>query len=323
MVFGKLFKSENKKKEETGSQGGGVFSKLKSGLKKTREKLGSGIRSILSPGRRIDDTVLRELEEKMITADVGVQPSLALIDQLKKSYKDREIEDSAEIMDFLKQSMISMLPEKERLDNSGSPTVIMVVGVNGTGKTTSIAKLAWSLKQQGKNVVLGAADTYRAAAVEQLEIWAGRAGVEIVKQTEGADPSAVAFDAAESALSKNADYLILDTAGRLHTQINLMKQLEKIKRTLAKKIPGAPHEILLVLDATTGQNAIQQGKKFSDNLDGITGIVLAKLDGTAKGGVVLSIGHELSIPVIYVGVGEKMEDLEPFDRNAFVQAIFA
>jgi len=248
----------------------------------------------------------------------------ALIDRLRTANDDRELTKGEEVVPYLKDHLKTHLTcsGTELAESAKKPTVILVAGVNGCGKTTSIAKLSRMLSSEGKKVVLGACDTFRAAAVEQLTIWSERTGVDIVKQPTGSDPAAVAFDAAKAALARDADYLIIDTAGRLHTQTNLMKELEKIHRVLAKQIPGAPHEVLQVLDATTGQNAIQQVKLFNSAID-VTGLFLAKLDGTAKGGVVIGIRHEIDIPVKFVGVSEEQEDIERFDAAEFVEALFA
>jgi fused signal recognition particle receptor len=301
-----------------------IFSKLKAGLKKTREKFSSGLKSILSVGRKLDEDLLEELEEKLVTSDMGPTTAMTLMEQLTDSYKAREIRKTDEVLPFLRRRLLDMLVEEAREAGLGlaatPPTVILVVGVNGTGKTTSIAKLANHFHQQGKKVLLGAGDTFRAAAVEQLTIWAERIGCDIIKHKQGADPAAVAFDASEAAIARKVDVLIVDTAGRLHTQTNLMNELEKIKRVIGKRIPGAPHEVLLVLDATVGQNAIRQAQEFNQAVE-VTGLILAKLDGTAKGGAVIGIRNEVPVPVKFVGLGEQLDDLEPFDSEAFVDAI--
>jgi fused signal recognition particle receptor len=301
-----------------------IFSKLKAGLKKTRDKFSSGLRSILSIGRKLDEDLLEELEEKLVTSDMGPATAMALVDQLTDAYKNREIARAEEVIPFLRSRLLEML-EEEATDAGihqaeKPPTVILVVGVNGTGKTTSIAKLAKHFHGLGKRVLLCAGDTFRAAAVEQLAIWTERIGCEIVRHGQGADPAAVAYDAVEAAIAREADVLIVDTAGRLHTQTNLMMELEKIKRVIGRKIPDAPHEVLLVLDATVGQNAIRQAQEFNEAV-AVTGLILAKLDGTAKGGAVIGIRNEVPVPVKFVGLGEKIEDLEPFDAGAFVDAI--
>ncbi|MCL2701327.1 MAG: signal recognition particle-docking protein FtsY [Phycisphaerae bacterium] len=299
-----------------------AFSKLAAGLAKTRDKFLGGLRSILR-GRQLDDALLEELEEKLIQADMGVAAASRITEELKKAYKEKRIAKGDDVLDFLKAELKSYWPPQDRdlrLAASG-PTVILVAGINGAGKTTSIAKLAYQLKNSGKKVVLAAADTFRAAAVEQLTIWADRIGVDIVKGA-GADPAAVAFDACEAALARGADILLVDTAGRLHTQDHLMRELSKIRNVVQRKIPGAPHEVLLVLDATTGQNAINQAKAFTAAID-VTGIFLAKLDGTAKGGIVVAIRNDVNLPVKFIGVGETYEDVQPFDPEEFVEALFA
>ncbi len=300
----------------------GLLSRLKKGLKKTRDALAGGIARVVR-GRRIDEDLIEEIEEILLTSDVGVPATQTYVDALTQAYKKKEIREGEEVIPFLKQRMAENLASGGGLKSAArKPTVILVVGVNGAGKTTSIAKLTKHLVDQGHKVVLGAGDTFRAAAVEQLTIWSKRLGVEIVKQTQGSDPAAVAYDAADAALARGADILIVDTAGRLHTQKNLMEELKKIRKVLDRRIPGAPHETLIVLDATTGQNALQQARMFHEAAP-VTGIFLAKLDGTAKGGIVLSIRGEMDIPVKFVGVGEKAEDLEVFDANAFVDALFS
>ena len=301
-----------------------ILDKLKAGLKKTRDKFSSGLRSILTLGRNLDDKLLEDLEEKLVTSDMGPTTAMDLMEQLTAAYKAREIRTTDEVIPFLKSRLLNMLREETMesgLREAGTPpTVILVVGVNGTGKTTSIAKLANHFHGLGKKVVLAAGDTFRAAAVEQLGIWSERIGCELIKHTKGGDPAAVAYDAVEAASARAADVLIVDTAGRLHTQQNLMHELEKIKRVLGKKIPDAPHEVLLVLDATVGQNAIRQAQEFNQAV-AVTGLILAKLDGTAKGGAVIGIRNEVPVPVKFVGLGETLDDLEPFDAEAFVNAI--
>jgi len=301
----------------------GLIDRLRQGLRKTRDALAGGIARVVR-GRTINEDLLEEIEETLLRSDVGVTTTALLADELRVAHKAGDVGDGDDVVPFLKASLVRRLGEDGNalVLAPEKPTVVLVVGVNGSGKTTSIAKLAWWLREQGKSVVLGAGDTFRAAAVEQLTIWSKRLGVDIVKQATGADPAAVAFDAADAAVSRGADVLIVDTAGRLHTQEHLMRELEKIRRVLAKRIPGAPHETLLVLDATTGQNAVQQARRFHDAAP-VTGIFLAKLDGTARGGVVLSIKAELGLPVKFVGVGEKPNDIEPFDAAAFVEALFS
>ena len=297
--------------------------KLRTGLTKTRQKFASSFRALLTVGRKIDDDLLEELEASLIGADVGVKTTSRIIDDLRQAYKEKRIEQAEQILDFLKVEMKSYWPQTDRslhFAESG-PSVILVAGVNGTGKTTSVAKLAWLLRESGKKVILAAADTFRAAAIEQLTIWSERTGVEIIKHQTGADPGAVVFDACDAALARNADILLVDTAGRLHTQENLMRELGKIRRVVERKIPGAPHEVLLVLDATTGQNAISQAQTFAEVIQ-VTGLILAKLDGTARGGIVVAIRDQVNLPVKFVGIGEKPEDIEPFDPESFVEALF-
>lgn len=300
-----------------------VLGKLFRGLKKTREKLAAGLSSLFGRNRQLDEAFLDELEEALFTADLG-PTGVEIVDEIKDAYRKKQIKEVAEIPPILRERLL------ERLDGcEGSlrpapspPTVILVVGVNGAGKTTSIAKLANHLVQKGHSVLLGAGDTFRAAAVEQLTMWAGRLGIDIVKKDPGADPAAVAFEAVGAAIEKNVDYLILDTAGRLHTQKNLMDQLGKVVRVVKKQLPDAPHETLLVLDGTTGQNAIRQAAEFRKTAD-VSGLILAKMDGTAKGGAVFGIRRELPLPVMFIGVGEGIDDLEPFRAEPFVDAILA
>ncbi len=299
----------------------GLLDRLRVGLRKTRDAL-TGNLARLVRGRRIDEDLLEEIEEALIESDLGVRTTEIQIDLLRDAWKQKQITEGEEVLPFLKRTLAEHLAARGELNWAAEgPTVILVVGVNGSGKTTSIAKLAGWLRDQGKSVVLAAGDTFRAAAVEQLTIWSKRLGVEIVKQGMGADPAAVAYDAVEAAVARKADALIVDTAGRLHTQDHLMRELEKIRRVLGKRIPEAPHETLLVLDATVGQNAVQQARRFSE-VAPVTGIFLAKLDGTAKGGAVLSIRDELDLPVKFVGLGETTADIEPFDANVFVEALF-
>jgi fused signal recognition particle receptor len=300
------------------------LSKLTAGLTKTRSKLADGVRSLFRIGRKIDADFLRELEETLILGDVGVAATRKIIEDLKARYRDREITAGDDLLGVIKNDLKAAL--KDGGDgglnvNPDGPTVVMIVGVNGSGKTTAVARLARLMLGEGKSALLAACDTFRAAADEQLAIWAGRVGVDIVRHRVGADPGAVAFDAAQAAVARKVDYLLVDTAGRLHTQDHLMRELGKIRKVLAKQIPGAPHEVLLVLDATTGQNAIVQAREFRSATD-VTGIFLAKLDGTAKGGIVLAIKQDLGIPVKFVGIGEKADDVTPFDPDAFVDALF-
>lgn len=305
----------------------GIFSKttryIKERLGKTRDKINSSLTSILIFGRNIDEELLDKLEETLISDDIGVETSDKLITDLRDAYRKRQIAKTEDIIPFLKAHIKSYWPQRSRELNVSErgPTVILVAGVNGSGKTTSIAKLGYILSQNNKKVIVAACDTFRAAAVEQLTIWAERIGVQIVKQKSGSDPAAVAFDACEATTARGADFLILDTAGRLHTQKDLMRELTKIRDVVAKKISGSPNEVLLVLDATTGQNAIAQAKMFTKAID-VTGIFLAKLDGTARGGIVIAIKDQLDIPVKFVGLGEKAEDIAEFDPEKFVEALF-
>lgn len=300
--------------------------KIRSGLARTRDAFTGSLRSMLF-GRKLSEELIDDIETHLITADVGVATSTEIINDLRKEYRAGKVSKGEDAMEFLKSRLKSRWDEGDRALATADtkPTVILVAGINGAGKTTSVAKIAKSLRDEGRSVLLAAADTFRAGAVAQLEIWAQRLGVDIVKGKAGADPAAVVFDAADAALARGVDVLLVDTAGRLHTQENLMRQLTKIRDVLAKKIPGppaAPHEVLLVLDATSGQNAINQAKIFKQAID-VTGIFLAKLDGTAKGGIVLAIRDELHVPVKLIGVGETPADVEPFDPDAFIDAMFA
>jgi fused signal recognition particle receptor len=306
----------------------GIFSKtvgyFKDRLGKTRDKINSSLVSVLAIGRTINDELLDELEETLIKDDIGVETTEKLVSGLREAYRNREITNTDDIIPFLKEHIKGYWPHRDRQLHMAetAPTVILVAGVNGSGKTTSIAKLAYILSKNQQNVIVAACDTFRAAAVEQLSIWAERIGVQIVRHKSGSDPAAVAFDACEASLSRKADFLILDTAGRLHTQKDLMQQLTKIYNVVAKKIPGAPTEVILVLDATTGQNAITQAKMFTEAIN-VTGIFLAKLDGTARGGIVIAIKDQLDIPVKFVGLGETPEDISEFDPDIFVEALFS
>jgi fused signal recognition particle receptor len=305
----------------------GIFSKtvgfIKDRLGKTREKISSSLSAVLSIGRKIDDALLDELEETLIKDDMGVETTAKLTGELREAYKKRQIATSEEVIPFLKEHLKGYwnADESRLIMAASGPTVILVAGVNGSGKTTSIAKLASILSTGDKKVIVAACDTFRAAAVEQLSVWAERIGVQIIKHKQGSDPAAVAFDACEAAMARKVDYLILDTAGRLHTQKNLMDQLTKIRNVVTQKIPGAPHEVLLVLDATTGQNAIAQAKMFTAAVN-VSGIFLAKLDGTARGGIVIAIKDQLNIPVKFVGLGETPQDISEFDPDKFVEAMF-
>ena len=305
-----------------------TLTKLKAGLAKTRDSIVSKVQQLAATKSKIDDTLLDQLEEILIAGDVGVETTNTILTHLKSRVKEEKYESTSQLVSLLKDEVARILHTDNVKESSLTtlpvavkPFVMMVVGVNGVGKTTTIGKMAYQYRQAGHKVVIGAADTFRAAANEQLEIWAQRAGVDIVQQSQGADPAAVAFDALNSALSRQADIVIIDTAGRLHTKTNLMEELKKIRRVMEKRLPGAPHEVLLVLDATTGQNGLQQVKYFTDAVE-VTGIVLTKLDGTAKGGIVLAISNEMKMPVKFIGVGERIDDLQPFDRRAFVDALF-
>ncbi|MAY75022.1 MAG: signal recognition particle-docking protein FtsY [Phycisphaerae bacterium] len=301
----------------------GVFGKLKRGLEKTRRGFVDGLRSMVT-GRKLDDALIDDLEARLIQSDVGVQATRRLIERIRADYKAGKLKKGEDVLDHLKTELKAMWPEADRAlaKATDGPTVILVTGVNGAGKTTSIAKLCATLRADGKSVLLGACDTFRAGAVRQLEIWADRLGVEIVRGQSGGDPAAVAFDAVNAGISRGVDVVILDTAGRLPTQNGLMDQLGKIARVAGKRIEGAPHETLLVVDATTGQNAVRQAEAFGQAA-GVTGIFLAKLDGTAKGGVVIAIREATDIPVKYVGFGETPDDVEPFDPESFIDAMFA
>lgn len=300
----------------------GFFTQLKEGLSKTRKNFVEKVEHVFTGRLRIDEDLYDELEEALIQSDVGVNTSLELVQSLRLEVKQRKLSDPSELTEVLQELIVRLLGDEETPTYAEQGTsVILVVGVNGVGKTTTIGKLANRIKQEGKRVIIAAGDTFRAAAIDQLEVWGSRSGVDVVKQREGADPAAVAYDALQSARSRNIDVVIIDTAGRLHNKVNLMEELRKIKRVIEREIPGAPHEVLLVLDATTGQNALQQAKMFQE-VAGVTGIALTKLDGTAKGGVVLGIRGETQIPVKWIGIGEGMEDLRPFNPREFAQALF-
>ncbi len=305
-----------------------TFDRLKEGLAKTRDSFVGKLRSILS-GRSIDDALLADIEELLITSDVGVGTSEKIISRLKERVRRDNVSESEMIIGILKEEIADLIATSPSaandarfaIDEAQKPHVIMLIGVNGVGKTTTIGKLAHNYKKAGKSVLIGAADTFRAAANEQLEVWADRAGVDIVQQQHGADPAAVAFDTLQAAKARGTDVVIIDTAGRLHNKQGLMQELEKISRVMKKIHPSAPHDVFLALDATTGQNALQQAKEFT-KVAPLTGIVLTKLDGTAKGGAVLAIADAMNIPVRYIGVGEKIDDLQVFDTDTFVEALF-
>lgn len=300
----------------------GFFEKIREGLKKTRDALFGRIDKMLKSFTKIDDELFEELEELLVMGDVGMYTAEKICDELKKRVKEEGITDPAEIRRLLEEVVTKMLVGGQELDTSTKPSVILVIGVNGVGKTTTIGKLAAKFVRDGKRVTLAAADTFRAAAIDQLEIWAQRSGADIIKQNEGSDPAAVVFDAISSAKARGSDIIIADTAGRLHNKKNLMGELAKINRIIDRELPGAAKEVLLILDATTGQNAVNQTKEFR-TAAGITGIVLTKLDGTAKGGVVLAIKEELDVPVKFIGVGEQVDDLQPFVPEDFAKALFA
>ena len=300
----------------------GFFEKLKNGLLKTKNAIVGKIDNLFRSFHKIDEDLFDELEELLISADLGVTCTEEILDNLREAVKDGRLKDPAEIKDLLYRNLRDMLGEHEPLKLSTKPSVILVIGVNGVGKTTSIGKIAAELKKQKKRVVVAAADTFRAAAAEQLAVWCDRAGVDLVRQGAGADPASVVFDAISAAKSRSADVLIIDTAGRLHNKKNLMDELAKINRVIGRELPDADRETLLVLDATTGQNAVIQAKEFKGAAD-ITGLVLTKLDGTAKGGIIFSIKQELGIPVKFIGVGEQIEDMKPFNAEEFAGALFS
>ena len=299
----------------------GFFSKIKEGLKKTKDSVFGQVHELFKNMRKVDEELLEELEELLIMADVGYASSEKIISELRNELKEQKIQGGDEALEVLKEILVKAIGEDEGLHLDTAPSVILVIGVNGVGKTTTIAKLSAQLKAEGKKVILAAADTFRAGAIDQLQVWADRVGVDLIKQGEGADPAAVVFDAVSAAKKRNADVLIVDTAGRLHNKKNLMDELSKINRILDRELPDASRENLLVIDATTGQNAVNQAKEFKNTAQ-ITGLVLTKLDGTAKGGIVFSVKEELDIPVKFVGVGEKIDDLQPFEAKSFVEALF-
>lgn len=297
------------------------FEKLKNGLAKTKSSIFGQVNNLFKAFVRVDEDLLEELEELLIAADVGFESTEEIIEKLREKIKEERLSSAEETKDALIEILKGMIGEGGELNLDSTPSVILVIGVNGVGKTTSIAKIAHHLISSGKKVVLAAGDTFRAAAIDQLQIWADRAGADLIKNNEGSDPAAVVFDAVSAAKSRKADVLIIDTAGRLHNKKNLMDELAKIDRVISRELPDASRETLLVLDSTTGQNAVRQAKEFKNSAD-ITGLVLTKLDGTAKGGIVFSIKNELDIPVKYIGVGEKIDDLQPFSADDFVKALF-
>jgi fused signal recognition particle receptor len=318
-----LFGHENEKKEPS------LLERLKQSVSKTRTELAARVEQLLTGDRPVDPELLRQLENALLSADIGVRTTKEIIVALRQQVNEHKLADASDLRRELKNQVLKILTAPAaNVDKSNGATtnnvptrVLFVVGVNGTGKTTTIGKLANRLKKEGATVVLCAADTFRAAAIEQLEVWAKRTGAELIKQKSGSDPSAVIFDALSAAQNRSADIVIVDTAGRLHTKSNLMAELEKMKRTAAKIIPGAPHDVFLVLDATTGQNGLNQAREFWSQA-GVTGIVLTKLDGTAKGGIVVAIARELNLPIRFVGTGEQLDDLVPFDAQTYVNSLF-
>ncbi|MGN1410031.1 MAG: signal recognition particle-docking protein FtsY [Eubacteriales bacterium] len=298
----------------------GFFDKLKAGLTKTKNAVFGQVNEVIKNFRKVDDELLEELEEIMICADMGTTTTEKIIDELRDRIKTNNIKNADDVKKALSEILVNQIGEGEELNLSTKPSVILVIGVNGVGKTTSIGKIANNLRKDGKKVIVAAADTFRAAAIEQLAVWCDRAGVDLIKQNEGSDPASVVFDAIAAANKQKADVLIIDTAGRLHNKSNLMNELAKINRIISRELPDAARETLLVLDSTTGQNAVMQAKKFKEAAD-ITGLILTKLDGTAKGGAVFSIKDEIDIPVKFIGVGEQIDDMQPFDAKMFVDAL--
>ena len=314
-----------KLKEKITKQTDNVTEKFKEGLTKTRDNFSGRVNELVSRYRKVDEDFFEELEEILIQADVGFETVMTLIDELKMEVKRKNIQDPSEVQSVISEKLVEIYESGEQSSSKlniqeNELTVILFVGVNGVGKTTTIGKLAHQFKSEGKKVLMAAGDTFRAGAIEQLEVWGERVGVDVIKQAAGSDPAAVMFDAVQAAKARKADILLCDTAGRLQNKVNLMKELEKVKRVIEREIPGAPHEVLLVLDATTGQNALIQAKTFKEATN-VSGIVLTKLDGTAKGGIVLAIRNELKIPVKFVGLGEKMDDLQDFDAEKYVYGL--
>ncbi len=299
----------------------GLFAKIKEGLKKTRDSMSKSVETMLNSFTKIDESLFEELEELLVMGDVGVHTAERICDVLRKKVKENGVTDPTEIFNMLRDTVADMLRGGEELNIGTKPSVILVIGVNGVGKTTTIGKIASRLVKENKKVILGAADTFRAAAIDQLEIWAKRSGADLIKQAEGSDPASVVFDSIAAAKARGADVVICDTAGRLHNKKNLMEELAKINRVIDRELPGADKEVLLVLDAMTGQNAVNQAREFK-NAAGITGLVLTKLDGTARGGVVLAVREDLNLPVKFIGVGEQVDDLQPFDADEFAAALF-
>ena len=299
----------------------GFFDRLKGGLAKTKNAVLGKVDDILKAFVKVDEDLLEELEEILICSDMGFETTEEIMDELREAVKSGRLKEASQVKSALKEILREKVGEGSPLNIESSPSVILIIGVNGVGKTTSIGKIAANLKSQGKSVVVAAADTFRAAAIEQLQVWTDRAGVELIRQSEGSDPAAVVFDACAAAKKRNADVLIVDTAGRLHNKKNLMNELAKIDRVIGRELPDASRETLLVLDSTTGQNAVMQAKEFKESAD-ITGLILTKLDGTAKGGAVFSIKRVLDIPVKFIGVGEQIDDMQPFDADMFVDALF-
>jgi fused signal recognition particle receptor len=314
----------SKLKESVAKRTESVTQKFVSGLSKTSSNLVGAMGSIFTGRSKIDEDLYEELEEVLIGADVGVPTTMHLVERLREEVKERKIKDPNDLQPVMTELIAELLEDEDgpalRLNQDGM-SIILFVGVNGVGKTTTIGKLAHSLKQEGKKVILAAGDTFRAGAIEQLETWGKRAGVDVIKQQAGSDPAAVIYDAIQAAKARKADVLLCDTAGRLQNKVNLMEELKKVFRVVQREIPDAPHEVLLVLDATTGQNAMQQAKTFGQAVN-VSGIVLTKLDGTAKGGIVIAIRHELNLPVKWIGLGEKADDLQPFDKEQFLHALF-
>lgn len=322
MSFFKKLKETISKQTET------VTQKFKSGLEKSRNNLTEGLNDLFARYRKVDEDFFEELEEILIMADVGVNTVMELVEELKFEVKRKNIQDPKEVQEVISEKLVELYKGNDLEDesfelkiNPDGLTVVLFVGVNGVGKTTSIGKIAHKLKQEGKKVLLAAGDTFRAGAIEQLEVWGDRVGVETIKQAAGSDPAAVMYDAVQAAKARKVDVLLCDTAGRLQNKVNLMKELEKVKNVISREVPGAPHEVLLVIDATTGQNGLVQAKTFRDATN-VSGIVLTKLDGTAKGGIVLAIRNELKVPVKFVGLGEQMDDLQPFQAEQFVYGLF-